>query len=198
MRIIKQNDKLLVLKKSKTFQMILGSAMSAFGIVFFIVYTYSSGFSLSGAAPSLVIFIVGISIVIFSKDETVFFDKDQNKMSILRKGLTGSKNTDYVLGDIMGIEVVERYVSRSSASTINSSVNNSINTNRAPERVEDFIVVMKNGTRIILDTSGSSSVEFSGISLPMGSIGSAPADVAASFLGVPVNHISAFGDVYKQ
>ncbi len=200
MKIVQQNDKLLVLKRSNFNGIVIGLAFAIFGILFFVTYVSSSGISLSSVIPSLIMVAIGLSFFLFSKNETVSFDKNQNKMIIFRKGIVGSSNKEYVLGDIAGIELVEEYVMSNNGPAVGLSMNNPATNmnqqyyNRAPERFENFIVVMKDGTRVPIDRYQSNVMfSISGVSLPGVSIGPTSADAAASFLGVQINRISAFG-----
>ena len=176
MEIIKQSQQLLILKRSAWFG-------SMFTLLFTILCWFMAyidfkvnGINDFGFWIPFGFGIVTLLLFIFNKNTVITFDRDQNKISITKKGLTGSKSKEYPLDSIGAIEL-------SSESKIESSHNSSGGIRSMPINYEVIALITKDGVRIVISSAKVSQINNIVIGKDEGLL---LAQAIASFIGVPI------------
>jgi hypothetical protein len=183
MKITEQSASQLVLKSSGVIGMIVGVFLVLIGAILLYLNFAPSSTTHAGIWIPAGIIAVGILVFLFSKSDTITFDKDQKMMTFAKSGITGKSSKQYSLDDIVGVEIVEEYRTQ----TIREGNGNSVTR---PERYERLSLVMKDGGRVAINSAqAGSGMAMGGISLgPDRETGMA--QQIATFLGVPFNRVA--------
>jgi hypothetical protein len=100
MKILKDEQDLLILRESNTGAFIVGT-------IFFLVGFISIFQDL--VLLGILIALFGVLIIVTTKTVTISLDKSTNKLSFLRKGLIGQSHQEYALDQIKEIEMSRNY-----------------------------------------------------------------------------------------
>jgi hypothetical protein len=182
MKITQQSPTVLVLKSSGVVGVVFGVlAVVVGGVLLYLNFAPGSATHVGIWIP-IIIAIVGAVIFLFSESSTITFSKDANVMTVFKSGITGKSSKDYPLDSIAGLEILEEYRTE----TINEG---NARVTR-PVLYERLMVVMKDGGRVELNQLQAGTVGVGGVAIGVsGETGMA--QQVATFLGVPLNRVSA-------
>lgn len=187
MKLVQQSKSMMVFKSSRFMGMFAGAFCIILGGFFIYQNFITQGFNGVGFWMPLAFAVLGLLLVLFSKTMTIIIDKAQNKLTIGKKGIIGSNAKEYFLNNIVGIELVEEY---QTVETTTSATGGGTLVRSRPKLYEDIVLVMKDGSRLALDSNpAGSGFSVSGVSLGKDRE-QALAEQIATFVGIPINRVS--------
>ena len=101
MKIIEENNEVLILKDSGTVFRLIGALFIVLGIFFFIKSIAES--ETVSSLFSILVSLVGASVVVFVKDTTTTMNRTLGTIQITKKNMVGSGLTEYRFSDIQNV-----------------------------------------------------------------------------------------------
>jgi len=150
MRVVREDQKLLVLQESGLFVYFIGGLFILIGLV--IVFSPSFFSENPPIWTGIVGVLLGSFAIIISKNTTVSLDKASNKLSFLKTGFTGQSIKEYNLDQIKEIEMYASYSSSSNVSGYSYHLAFIFNNgSEIPLNPGDSTIVRLMGKQIILE-----------------------------------------------
>ncbi len=186
MKITNQTADELVLKEGNWSGITVGTVFMVFGAVG-VAATFAT--TKVGALFSLVFFVIGLLIVLFSSSITADLNKATGHLLYQTKRLAGGKNTTYAIADILRIETRKQWQVENTSVAGNN--NNLVSVPNEVLREQSF-VIFKDGTEMSLDHQKNAS-SLSGFLRGRTRTEEGLAKQVATFLNVPFQEVAPPG-----
>lgn len=184
MKIITEDQNQLVATDKAIGALVMGVVFVLVGIA--IAVTSLGSHSMPGTLIGLAFAAVGALIVVFHKTRTLTVDKASSQITVTLKGLVGSGQRSYPLGEVVKMQLVTSYQTVSTGGPRTSGISIGGAGNTETEQKTRLLLVLKDGTTIDL-ADGQRSMQSFGI------FGSVPNQAAgqriAAYLGVPFESV---------